>query len=68
VTVQPPLFRHLSRLTNATGIVEHAHGDRPRTELEYATDDAGRLLALASSTLCEPDARRLAAIRRSGVT
>jgi hypothetical protein len=62
VTVQPPLFRHLSRLTNATGIVEHAHGDRPRTELEYATDDAGRLLALASSTPREPDARRLATI------
>jgi len=62
VTGRPQLSRHLSRLTDATGIVEHADGDRPRVELGYATDDAGRLLALASCTPRDPDARRLAAI------
>jgi len=55
-----PSLQHLARLTDEVGIVEHAHLDRPRRDLGYCTDDAGRLLAVASKLTTEPDARRLA--------
>lgn len=41
-------LRHLAQLSDARGIVEHAEFDRPRRDYGYCTDDAGRLLALAS--------------------
>jgi hypothetical protein len=61
MTRRPQHFRHLARMTDASGIVEHADGTRPRTELGYATDDAGRLLALACRSPREAEAPRLAA-------
>jgi len=58
----PPSLRHLARLTDEVGIIEHARYDRPRLDLGYCTDDAGRLLAVVSKLASDPDARRLATI------
>ena len=58
----PSLLRHLARLTDEVGIVEHARLDRPRSDLGYCTDDAGRLLGVASKLSGEPDAHRLATV------
>jgi hypothetical protein len=55
-----PSLRHLARLTDGTGIVEHARGDAPRDRLGYCTDDAGRALALAVRCSTDPDAERVA--------
>jgi hypothetical protein len=55
-------LRYLARLSDAHGIVEHAEFDRPRREYGYCTDDAGRLLALASRISDDPDALRLATV------
>ncbi len=60
--VQPPTLAHLSRLTDELGISEHAKESFPRTPRMYCTDDAGRLLAVASLHSGDPDARRLASI------
>lgn len=58
----PPSLRHLARLTDEVGIIEHARLDRPRYDLGYCTDDAGRLLAVASTLPADPDAHRLATV------
>jgi hypothetical protein len=57
-----PSLRHLAQLTDEVGIVEHARLDKPRRELGYCTDDAGRLLAVASKMTHSRDARRLATV------
>jgi hypothetical protein len=43
-----PSLRHLARLSDANGIFEHALFDQPRRETGYCTDDAGRLLRVAT--------------------
>ncbi len=55
-------LRYLARLTDAFGILEHAEFDRPRRDYGYCTDDAGRLLGLASRLSSDPDALRLATV------
>ncbi len=65
IALPPPSLRHLSRLTDDVGIVEHARSDRPRFDLGYCTDDAGRLLAVASTLREDPDAHRLATVALS---
>ncbi|HTX00273.1 MAG TPA: hypothetical protein VMD59_15945 [Acidimicrobiales bacterium] len=49
-------------MTDEIGVVEHAELARPRRELGYCTDDAGRLLAVASRLAFDPDALRLATV------
>lgn len=58
----PPSLRHLAHLTDEVGIVEHARLDRPCRDLGYCTDDAGRLLAVASKLPGDPNAHRLATV------
>jgi hypothetical protein len=41
-------LRYLNRMTDANGIFEHALHEQPRRELGYCTDDAGRLLRVAT--------------------
>jgi len=55
-----PSLRHLAAMTDEVGVVEHALYARPRLEEGYCTDDAGRLLALASRLAADPDAARIA--------
>ena len=55
-----PSLRHLARLSDQFGVVEHALLDRPRRDEGYCTDDAGRLLALACQVADDPDAKSLA--------
>jgi hypothetical protein len=43
-----PPFAHLVRLTDATGLHEHAEGTRPRSEHGYCLDDVGRALVVVS--------------------
>ncbi len=57
-----PSLRYLARLSDPMGIVEHAEFDRPRRDYGYCTDDAGRLLALASRLSNDPDAFELATV------
>jgi hypothetical protein len=40
-------FRHLSRLTDDRGILEHAKGRHPRFSFGYCTDDNARLAVTA---------------------
>lgn len=58
--IPAPSLQHLARLTDERGVVEHALFARPRRDEGYCTDDAGRLLALASRLGEDPDAARLA--------
>ncbi len=62
IALPAPSLRHLAHLTDDVGIVEHARFDRPRFDLGYCTDDAGRLLAVASMLWEDPDAHRLATV------
>jgi hypothetical protein len=55
-----PSLRHVARLTDAIGVVEHARLDRPRPDLGYCSDDAGRALALAARLPADGDAPRIA--------
>lgn len=57
-----PSLRHLARLSSEAGIAEHARLDRPHPDMGCCTDDAGRLLGLASRLHGDPDAQRLAGI------
>jgi len=57
-----PSLRHLGRMTDEVGMVEHACLGIPRLDLGYCTDDAGRGLAVASDLGSDPDAYRLAAV------
>jgi hypothetical protein len=56
-----PDLRHLVRLTDETGLFEHAHGAAPRRAHGYCTDDAGRALAL-TCRFDDPTADRLSEI------
>lgn len=63
VTVAPlPTLRHLVRLAGPVGIFEKAKLDCPRPECGVCTDDAGRLLAVASRLGRDPNAPLLAEI------
>lgn len=53
-------LRHLANLTDEVGVVEHACFDQPSPRHGYCTDDAGRLLALASCLATDPAAHSLA--------
>ncbi|MFZ6005221.1 MAG: glycosyltransferase [Actinomycetota bacterium] len=57
-----PSLRHVARLTDDIGIVEHALFEDPRRELEYCTDDAGRALALATTLSSDPEAPKIARV------
>lgn len=57
-----PSLHYLARLSDDEGIFEHASFVQPRREGGYCTDDAGRLLALASRLGDDPAAARLAQI------
>jgi hypothetical protein len=61
VSAPDPTLRHLSRLTDYTGIFEHAIGALPRRDDGYCTDDAGRALAVACRS-GEPVAERIAEV------
>lgn len=56
-----PTLTHLARLTDRTGLFEHACGSEPRPEHGYCTDDAGRALALTCDW-DDPEAGRLAGV------
>lgn len=58
----PPTLRHLALMSDAVGVFEHAKLDEPRLATGYCTDDAGRLLALASKLAADPDAPLLARV------
>jgi hypothetical protein len=47
MTPPEPTLRHLHRMTDDTGLFEHAIGSLPHRSLGYCTDDAGRGLAVA---------------------
>jgi hypothetical protein len=46
--VPPPPFTHLERLTDDTGLLEHARHATPRREHGYCTDDVARGLVVTS--------------------
>jgi len=48
VTVTEPPFDHLLRLSDDTGVLEHARGAVPRRLCGYCTDDAARSLVVIS--------------------
>lgn len=50
----PPSFVHLRRLTDDTGLLEHALGRIPRRAEGYTTDDNARALWLATEWLSRP--------------
>jgi hypothetical protein len=54
-----PSLRHLALICDANGIFEHALLDQPRREIGYCTDDAGRLLGVATRLPWDPDSARL---------
>jgi hypothetical protein len=60
VTVPNPSLAHLARLTDETGIFEHAMGAIPRRAHGWCADDQGRALALVSRAPDDPRAPRLA--------
>ena len=53
---------HLNEMCDDHGLFEHATGDRPRVANGYCTDDAGRLLGLASEMAHCAHAPRLASV------
>jgi hypothetical protein len=62
-TVVPLLsLRHRARLSDAVGIFKHAKLDCPRLECGYCTDDAGRLLVIASRLARDSKAPLLAEV------
>jgi hypothetical protein len=48
VTVPEPPFDHLLRLSDDTGVLEHARGAVPRRQSGYCTDDVARALVVIS--------------------
>jgi hypothetical protein len=48
VTVPEPPFEHLLRLSDETGVLEHARGAVPRRQSGYCIDDAARALVVIS--------------------
>jgi hypothetical protein len=61
MTLPMPDLRHLARLTDDTGLFEHARAAVPRPANGYCTDDAGRALAL-TCRWDDPTADRLSEI------
>lgn len=57
-----PSLRYIGRLTDGQGVIEHARFNRPRRDLGYCTDDAGRALAVASILAFDREARRAAEV------
>ena len=55
-----PSFRHLSRMTDDTGLIEHALGRIPRRAEGYTTDDNARALWVVSEWLAPSRAKLLA--------
>jgi len=51
LTISPPSFEHLRRLTDDTGLIEHALGRIPRRREGYTTDDNARALWTATEWL-----------------
>lgn len=51
----PPSFVHLRRMTDDTGLIEHAVGRIPRRREGYTTDDNARALWTATEWLSLPD-------------
>ncbi|HEY1861733.1 MAG TPA: hypothetical protein VGG61_15340, partial [Gemmataceae bacterium] len=51
---------HLDRMTDSTGLIQHAIYSIPRRESGYTTDDNARALRLCVRLWCQhPDARML---------
>lgn len=48
MTVPEPPFDHLLRLSDETGVLEHARGAVPRRQCGYCTDDVARALVVIS--------------------
>ena len=48
MTVPEPPFDHLLRLSDDTGVLEHARGAVPRRQYGYCTDDVARALVVIS--------------------
>ncbi len=55
-----PSLAHLARMTDDTGLFEHALGPVPRRAEGWCTDDNGRALAVVSGATEDPVAERLA--------
>ena len=54
---------HLDRMTDSTGLIQHAIYSIPRRESGYTTDDNARALRLCTRLWCEePDERMLARV------
>jgi hypothetical protein len=60
MTIPEPSLRHLMRMLDDTGLIEHAIGALPRRSHGYCTDDAGRALAVAVRAGDDADAMLLA--------
>jgi hypothetical protein len=56
VSVPEPLFDHLLRLSDDTGVLEHARGAVPRRREGYCTDDVARALVVISRQPSPPAA------------
>jgi len=57
------ILDHLDRMTDSTGLIQHAIYSVPRRESGYTTDDNARALRLCTRLWChDPDARMLARI------
>ena len=48
MTIPEPPFEHLLRLSDETGVLEHARGAVPRRQSGYCTDDVARALVVIS--------------------
>ena len=48
MTIPEPPFDHLLRLSDETGVLEHARGAVPRRQYGYCTDDVARALVVIS--------------------
>ena len=56
MTIPEPPFDHLLRLSDETGVLEHARGAVPRRQYGYCTDDAARALVVISRQPSPPAA------------
>jgi len=60
VSLPSPTLAHLRRMTDDTGVFEHAVGSVPNRHHGYCTDDNGRALALMSRMSGDAEAGRIA--------
>jgi hypothetical protein len=63
VSAPEPPFEHLLRLSDDTGLLEHARGAVPRRECGYCLDDAARVLVVANRHPSPPAAVEVLAER-----